>query len=333
MDWSKGFTASYYAHVVDVDTWSDAQRVEILGGGVSCETSNLRQSADIEITEQPDRERYYRIYLETTQGYDRERIPLFTGLVASPDRSIDGIREKYRCECYSVLKPCADIFLPRGWYAPAMVSCEAILKQLLAATPAPKVIEDNVPMLSNAIIAEDDETNLSMVDRIIRAIGWELVVDGDGIINVRKPDDRIKANFDALDYDVIEPQVTVVDDWFNAPNVYRVISDDLVAIARDDNSDTPLSVAGRGREVWAQEVSADLADNESVSDYAIRRLKEEQDKRLEISYKRRFNPNVFINDMVRLHYPAQKIEGTFRVVAQSMSLGHNCQVTESVKEV
>ena len=48
MDWSKGFSASYYMAIVDKRTWNDISRLEITGGNISRYITGLRESADID---------------------------------------------------------------------------------------------------------------------------------------------------------------------------------------------------------------------------------------------------------------------------------------------
>ena len=48
MDWSKGFSATYYMSIVDPVTWRDVDRIEIKGGEISRSESELVESADVD---------------------------------------------------------------------------------------------------------------------------------------------------------------------------------------------------------------------------------------------------------------------------------------------
>ena len=48
MDWSKGYSATYYAKRVDPATWRDLETIKLTGGSIKREPSGLRESADIE---------------------------------------------------------------------------------------------------------------------------------------------------------------------------------------------------------------------------------------------------------------------------------------------
>ena len=122
-------------------------------------------------------------------------------------------------------------------------------------------------------------------------------------------------------------------DWYDCPNVVRAVLDDSYAVARDDNDNSPLSVQNRGREVWLEDSSPCLLENETLAEYAQRLLKSAQQASTTISYDRRFNPDVYISDVVRLNYPAQKIDGLFLVTSQTITLGYNAKTSEEVIQI
>ena len=117
MDWSKGFSATYYMSIVDPVTWRDVDRIEIKGGEISRSESELVESADVDcVRYDQSSERYVRIWLNTRQeGGRSSHIALFTGLATSPNRDINGILTTNKVQCYSVLKPAKDVLLQRGW--------------------------------------------------------------------------------------------------------------------------------------------------------------------------------------------------------------------------
>lgn len=331
MNWNLGFSASYYGTIVDPQSWRDVERFEITEGKISRTNDSLYQSADITCTDwNPDKERWIRVYLEARQNDSGERHALFTGLATSPERNLDGTLVEFPLQCYSVLKPAEDILLQRGWFAPVGVPCDLIIKDLLSVCPCPVEFGDAIPALNDEIIAEDRESNLSMTRKIINAIGWRLRLLGDGTVQILNDDSNYVTMFDTLQSDVIQPQISVTNDWFNCPNIFRAISGELTATVRDDSPDSLLSTVTRGREVWAEDSNAKYAEGEGIANYALRRLKEEQSYYLKASYNRRYHPNVYPSDKVLLHYPAQAIDGVFRVQSQSIELGYGAGTSEEV---
>lgn len=333
MDWNKGFSARYYMTLVDPVSWRDTERIEIVSGNISRSGGSLMEAADFELTELPPSDSWIRIYLDARQTGDDAREALFTGILSAPSVSWNGVIKTYRTECYSVLKPAADMLMQRGWYAPAEMNGAELAAKLLSIGTLQVEYEDNAPTLASNIVAEDGESNLTMAHKILDAIGWRIRITGRGEINICPQADSVSQTFDALENDSIELAVTDSHDWFGCPNVFRAVSDDLTAIARDDDEDSPLSTVSRGREIWMEESSANLNENESIAEYAVRRLKEEQSLAREISYTRRFWPDLYIGDIVRIHHPAQNIDADFRINSQRIELTHGGRTAEGAVQI
>ena len=334
MIWSEGFTGEYYMTIVDRHSWRDIGRLEITGGSIERSRADLLESADVDVTELPEGgEAWIRIWLDADQD-GVEHVPLFTGLTSAPTRNINGVRESYTIECYSVLKPIDDILCERGEYVPTEVSAPDAAARLLRRGIAPvEIASDEQHHLMSAVIAEDGETKLTLAQKVLDAIGWEIRLDGYGTIHIQPAADNVVQRFDAVDNDVIELELTDEYDWYSCPNVLRCISDDLTAVARDDDPESSLSTVSRGREIYAEESSVTLGTNESLGAYAIRRLKELQSPARTISYNRRFFPGVYPNDIVRLNHGTIGIDGNFRIESQSMELGYGCRVSETAVQI
>jgi len=330
MIWKDGFTGSYYITLVDTYSWRDVGRMEITSGTIERTPADLMESADLTMRQLPGNgEAWIRIWLDADQN-GVIHVPLFTGLTSAPIRDINGRRELFKVECYSVLKPLDDILLDRGYYIPAEVTAPKAAERLLKAGPAPVVVDDSVtmPKLTESIVAEEGETKLTLAQKIINVIGWRIRIDGRGVIHIEPRPESIAARFDSNMNDVIELDLTDEYDWFACPNILRVISDDLMSIARDDDPESPLSTVSRGREIWAEETSPALGTNESLSAYAMRRLKELQGPARTVTYTRRFDPDIAVGDMVRFNHPEINIDDTFEVISQTLTLSHGCRTEE-----
>ena len=332
MIWSKGYTSAYYATIVDAKTWRDTKRLELTAGKISRSTDELMESADIDITENIG-EQWIRIWLEAEQG-GIETVPLFTGLISTPKRNIDGFRESYNADCYSVLKPIDDILTERGFYIPAEVPAPSAAARLLRKGIAPVEVADaTLPTLTEAIIAEDGETCLTIARRVLDAIKWRIRIDGRGVIRIEPDTDNVALIIGSNNDDIMELSITDEQDWFSCPNVLRAISGDLTAIARDDDPKSKLSTVSRGREIWAEEGSVTLSDTESLADYANRRLREMQSPARKITYTRRFYPDVNVGSILHINYPEINIDGDFCVASQSIELTYGCATNEEAVEV
>lgn len=334
MDWSKGYSSDFYAKEVDPVTWRDIGEIPITGGTVKRTFSGLRQSATLQCSiDLGGIEKWVRVYMDVEQdgGYAHEAI--FTGLAATPKHKMWASRATRAPECYSVLKPADDVFLPRGWFALAGQNGGEVIRQLLSVTPAPVDVVDNAPVLSTTIIAEDNETRLTMAEKVLTAMGWHIDITGDGVIHLKPLSAAPVATLDPVTYDVIKPPISITQDLYSAPNVYQAVSGDMVGIARDDREDSPLSVQNRGREVWAGESGVTLAAGETIGEYAQRQLKQAQRVRKEASYDRRYIPQVRVGSVINLHYPAQGLDGLYIVTSQNVRLGFSAQTAENVEEL
>jgi hypothetical protein len=327
MNWKKGFSASFSMNFVDPVTWRDLKTTDFTTGTISRSTDDLMQSADFDMTESPG-EKWVRVYVTTLQAGGGAHVALFTGLTSAPQEVMDGIRKHYSVECYSTLKPAADVLLPRGYFAAEGVDGARLAAELLRVGPAPVTYKINGPKLKEAIVAEDDETNFSMARRLIDAIGWMIRIGGDGSISIEPYPEAVSAKYDAFEDDAVEPQVTNTYDWYSCPNCFRAISGDLVEEVKDMNPNNSLSIPSRGREIWQQETSVTLGDGENLYDYARRRLAELQSPGRTINYTRRYNPDILPGDLVRLHYPKNGITGVYRSRSQTITIGHGCRTEE-----
>lgn len=332
INWSEGVTARYYATVVDPSTWQDISSFDISGGSIKYSDSGVRESADLNCSNiSPDNEFWMRIYFDVEQGSNHDRVPLFTGLASIPDSSWTGKFNTSNLQCYSVLSVTEKVLLPLGWYAPAGANGARTIKDLLSdATPAPIIIDGVSPSLSQSVVAENGESKLSMVDKILTAIDWRIKISGNGTITICDIADDISANFNYLNNDIIEMDVQINRNMHDIPNVFQAINNDMISVARDEDPTSPFSIVNRGREIWMQETNCVLNNGEKIGEYAHRRLREEQKLYRTISYNRRFLPGIRPTDMVAINYPEQKINGIFEVQSQTLDLAYGGRISEQV---
>lgn len=335
MDWAKGFEATYYMTIVDRVTWKDVEKIKITGGSVSRSDSNLIESADVDCVNYNKGEQWVRLWLDARQdGSDASHVALFTGLTTSPATSINGILKQNSLECYSVLKPADDVPLPKGYFVGGGANVPLLIKQeLLKDSPAPVEIDGEAPPLAKTIIAENNESKLSLAVKLLMAINWRFRINGHGVIHLTSKDNKVVDSFDALNNDVVEPQISVDYDWYRCPNVFQAIIDGVAYVARDNDPNSVLSTVSRGREIWVTEDNPTLNSGETATQYVKRRLNEEQTAIMKVSYKRRFYPDITIGDCVNMNYPAQGVTGTFRVLSNSFDLMYGATVNEDVNRI
>lgn len=332
MDWDKGYSASYYATIVDPITWADGERIEITGGSIKHTDDELLESADVDIVDyRLEREQWIRVWLDTRQDDGGiGHTPLFTGVASTPSRTYEGTLLTGSIQCYSVLKIAQDMLLERGWYAPVDIPGATIIRELLSPTGILLNFQDSETRLQTSVLAEDGENRLTMAWKIAKTLGWLIQILGNGTVVIGPYSTDSKWMFSRTNYDIVEPSISIERDWFNCPNVLRAIVGNSVAIARDDNPESELSTVSRGREIWVEETDITLNDGQSLGAYAFDRLKEYQDASLTVSYDRRFVPDILVGDIISLDYPEQELTGNYLIKSQTISLGHNAKTSEEV---
>lgn len=331
MDYTRGYKASFYAMLLDPVTWLEIERIELISGSISRSNGGLEQTASLTVRDfDQEQEHWIRVYMDATQEADVDHVALFTGLVSAPKENVEGPVATHELECYSVLEP-LDVPLLLGEYIPYGMNAGTAIKRLLKPTPAPVDIAPGAPALEDYIVAEENETNITMIQKVLDAIGWQMVIEGDGTIEVRPRPETVAASFSAIGMDVIEKTLSKTRDWFKTPNVFRATSGDMVAIARDDDPESPLSTVARGREVTSEETDVTLTSDEGLAEYAKRRLKEEQQIVESADYTRRFIPGVMVGDRVDINY--DHLQGEYEVISQNISLTYNAQTEEQVERI
>lgn len=335
MNWNSGFSSIYELRRVDHVSWRDAGVYDLTAGNISRSNSGLMESADLTMTESPG-ECWLRVYLKAKQGESGDRVALFTGLASAPQRTLEGNAVTYKVACYSVLKPVDDILTPLGYFVSAGVPGAEIAAELLSVGPAPVTYQGMSPALTEPIVAENSDSNLTMAMKVIEAIGWRLRIDGMGNVEIMPKPDEEAVRFDEHDNDSIEVSITDTHDWFATPNCIRVTSGDECVEYRNTDPYDELSTFSRQEnrggsgEIWTQESASSLGETETLQTYAERRLKELQSPARTISYSRRFHPDATVGDKVRLHLPAHGIDDVFTITSQKIALGYNARVSEEV---
>lgn len=332
MDWSKGFTSQFIAVRVDPDTWEDTSEVyPILSGSVSRNVDDsLIQSASLTSSVNFG-ESWIRIYLIATQGQDKARVPLFTGICATPSASYNGNKLEYSADCYSVLKVAADLLLPLGYYARRGLQAGPLIKKLLEDLPCDISYDKDSPNLNKTLVADDSNTVVDFIGMILEKTPWYLDIDGYGNIKIRKKSNDPELLLSSTDNDVVGLEVTDSQDWFDCPNILRVSDGNRTVTVQNDDPNSPYSITRRGRKIMKSE-SASLDENETLEHCANRLLKEATKPSRVVSYSRRFYPDVNVNDLVNMKYPNQNLLGYFRITSQSFDLSYGCEVSEEVKE-
>ena len=83
---------------------------------------------------------------------------------------------------------------------------------------------------------------------------------------------------------------------------------------------------------WLEDTDVNLNVDENIAQYAIRRLREEQQHARTLSYNRRFFDGITAGDIITINYPGYDLTGDYRIRTQSITLGYGCRTAEEVTQ-
>ena len=340
-DWTRSMQQTFEYYVVNPNTWKDQQRLTTVTGSSITRDKDAETlgSATLDTTEIID-ECYVRIYLVTIQNGIKEKHPLATVLVQSPNINYDGKINSTSLDAYTPLIELKENEPPLGY---SVLKDENIMKRaynLMSENMRGPVVEtESDEKLIDDFVSNTDDTWLSFNDALIYNANYELGLDELGKV-IFLPIQELKALQPIWTYNndnssILYPEVEVDYDIFGIPNVvevwYYTDEEDLVGRAVNDKGDSPVSTVRRGREIVRRVINPDLPGIPSqaqVQEYAERLLEQLSTIERTISYKHAYCP-VRLGDCVRLNYPQAGIDNIkAKVIYQSIQCEPGCPVSE-----
>lgn len=333
MDWNQGYTATFRLFKVNKETWDNGEEVpSLMSASISMDTSSdLVESASITIDDNPVNG-YVRLIMEAKNSTGLDRVELGTVLVVSPKRSINVNLNSYDLECYSVLKPASDKLLPIGWFFPEggdpiAGACELLQKSL----QCPVTLSTSDKTTEDMIVAENNETYLSMAVYLLKDTDWFIYINGHGEVTVEQKKDTVVTTFDLVDNDILMPDMTDETDLYDVPNILRITDGQgNYETVRNEDENSTTSIDGIGWEKWKAE-SVTLESDETLLGKARERFEELSKSTRKISYKREYDPSIRINDNIKCMLPQQDIIGIFRITSQSLEIENGITVSETAE--
>lgn len=341
-DWTRGYQETFEFWKVDPYTMAD---VSPLRSVTACditrdaETDKI-ESARISLDEDISEEAYIRCYLSVTQDGTTERVCLGTWLAQSPTAEYDGKTITRTVECLSPLQELSDDMPPVG-YSVKDVKALAAAYDLASSHVRGNVVQPrDGALVTEAFVADDGDTWLSFVADLAAKDRHHLTLDPYGDIGFA-PDTNGSALAPVWEYDdgnasILEAEVTDEADWYGIPNVVEVIvstdTGSIVGRAENDDENSMVSTASRGRTVLKRVTDAQLADNPTQDDvdaYARKVLRESSQIERRITYTHAYN-GVKLGDGVALRYTRHGLNvSRAKVVRQEMSCGTGMTVKET----
>lgn len=288
MDWSRTLQIMWRYCLVDPDTWADT---EVMDSVSSCTVSwdastETLVSGSLDVDETfPEGECYVRVWCDATQSRRTERVPVATLLCQASSDSSEGTKRTFAVEAHSPLLELADDQPPVGWSVSGRV--DDAIRLICTHMRAPLIEYESDVTLTNAVVAGDDDTWLTMLWAVLDSAELTMLVDGMGRLRVepKSPSWALSPVMTLSDMDergVLWADMSRETSLFSIPNKLEVIwsggSEHYSSIAVNDDPSSQTSVPMRGRVVSTRETNPEgLMANPTqgaVDDYAQRRLRE-----------------------------------------------------------
>ena len=353
-DWTKPMTQSYEYYTVEPTTSADVKRLTTVKTASFSRDSEAETlgSATIDMTDSVG-ESYIRGYLKTIQNGVTEKFPIGTVLVQTPSSNFDGKVMNISMDAYTPLIELKENRPPLGYTVRKgtriMDAAYRIIREKARApvnavepvfeTNGDGELVDVSPILYNDFVANTDDTWLSFVIDLIANARYELGLDELGRILFVPKQEMASLQpvweFNDGNSSILLPELTMDHDLYGIPNVVEVVysygDSYKIAVAKNEDPNSPVSIVNRGREISYRDTQPSLAGyatQEQVQAYAERLLRSLSTIEYTVSYTHGFCP-VRNGDCVRLNYAKAGINNVkAKVISQNIKCTLPCQVSE-----
>lgn len=341
-DWTKSMQQTFEFYTVDPDTWRD---VALLDNIKSCtitrdeDTDTLETATidcDLVLSEQ-----YIRPYLVTIQNGIKERFPLGTFLVQTPSEKYDGKVRSTTLDAFSPLLEWKDTMPPLGYTVRSGLNVlETAWDVGSEHIHAPVVMATDETTMPFDFIAETDDTWLTYLGDLVLNSGHQLALDELGRILFAPIQDIASLtpvwSYDDNNSSILYPDLTLERDLYGIPNVLEVVlsNNNINMFSRVENndSDSPVSIPARGREVVKRETNPEISGNPTQSQldaWTEQRLRNMSSLEYKVSYRHGYCP-VRVGDCVNLNYNRADLRNVkAKVVSQTITCESGCPVEET----
>lgn len=339
--WEEPMIQTFEYYEVDPGTWKDKRKIStVKSSSITRDSdSETKGSATIDVAEITG-ECYIRTYLICIQNGVTYKFPLGTHIVQTPSSNFDGKLFTSSMDAYTPLLELKENPPPIGYYIPkeSNVLNEAY-KIIRENARAPVVLSENPYTLPDDFVSDTDDTWLIFINDLLTSAKYSLDVDELGQI-LFVPEQDIETLQPIWTYNddnssILYPDLTLDYDVYGIPNTVEVIyssgKDTYYSRVVNENSNSPVSIQNRGREIVYREINPEglvVMNQTQLDDYAKRLLKNVSSVDYSISYTHGYCP-VRVGDCVRLNYQKAKLTNIkAKVVSQTITCEPGCPVSE-----
>lgn len=349
VDWLGSMEQSFEFYVVDPNTWKDTKQLTTV---TSCSIDrDLEQdtlgSAMIDISDSVG-ECYIRIYLVTIQNGARERHPLGTFLVQTPQSTFDGKIRTVSMDAYTPLIELKENPPPIGYYVPKTTEIMDVAYRIARENMRGPVIKSHdSASLDYDFVSDTSDTWLSFLSDLIVNARYTLELDELGRVTFAPKQDTASLQpvwtYNDDNSSILYPDLDMDHDLYGVPNVvevtYHIGTVHVNSRVVNDDPDSPTSTVRRGREITHRVTEPNIIIESSLTEderqtrldnYAKQVLRDLSTIEYTITYSHGYCP-VRLGDCVRLNYSRaglSNIKG--KVIRQNIECKTGCKVTETV---
>ena len=340
-DWTSSMEQTYEYYEVDPATWKDKKRLTTIKSSSINRDAGAETlgSASIEIVDMVG-ECYIRIYLVTIQNGLKERYPLGTFLVQTPQTSFDGTNNNATMDAYTPLIELKENQVPLGF---TLLKDENILANAYNVAKdhcrCPVINTASDKVLSDNFVSNTDETYITFLRDLLKEAQYQFDVDEMGRI-LFMPIQKTEAlqpvyTFDDGNSSILYPEMTLKHDLYGIPNVVEIYytsgAISLYTIVRNEDPASPTSINNRGREIIYRMNNPKglpgIPTQEILDEYARNILEELSSIEYTITFSHAYYP-CRPGDCVRLNY---KRAGLQDIKAKIISQNITCKSGTKVK--
>lgn len=341
-DWLSSMQQVFEYYVVDPATWKEYR---MLDNVKSCSITRDAEaetlgSATIDVTNSVG-ECYIRVYLVTVQNGVKERHPLGTFLVQTPSSSFDGKMQNVAMDAYTPLLELKESQPPLGYSILKNGNIMDIAYRLVREHARAPVVEavSSTTLYYDFVADPNSDTWLSFLTDLIANAKYTFSLDEMGRILFSPKQDTASLQpvwtYDDDNSSILYPELNMDHDLYGIPNVVEVIysngHDSYYAKVVNDDDNSPISTANRGREIVHRVTNPDIIGDPTqnqIQAYAEGLLREMSSLEYTVTYTHAYCP-VRIGDCVRLNYArAGMTDIKAKVISQDIKCEPGCPVTE-----
>lgn len=339
LDWQRSYASSWRVYRVNPETWADSDRIEGIDSITITKDATgkaaLMESGTVAATNTTIPRGYYRIAMIAEQDGTRERVDVATLELVRNGGTLDYGVPTDSITARSVLYPASTLELSPSQYAPAGSDGAQYAARLLRLNcVAPVIVDGEGFPLAGNVVPEEGESALSVAWRVCEAGGHVIRIMGNGTIRVMPMPTVPALTLDGTSASLVLPSIDYGDTYDGIPNRFAVREGANRVTVTNEDASSPTSYQQVGYWIDKSERNPTRIGGETLDAYARRRLAELSVVRMERTYKRKWWPEVYPNDVARASLASVRLDGDLRIERQSLECGAGITVTErAVKEV